>query len=145
VSPNALAVNGGASSSTGLRLEGEAAALLERCTVHSAASSSDSIASPGEVSVGSEARTRGAEEGGLEGATGGLFVQVGLIDLLQAWTLKKRIERGAKQALQMLRTGSCAAGAAADMSALEPHAYADRFLRMVGRVFGSEAPSDVRP
>jgi hypothetical protein len=97
---------------------------VHRC--HAATASASSIAIAG---TSAAASTTGPQ----------YLLQVGLIDLLQAWTLKKRIERGAKQALQVLRTGSCAAGAAADMSALQPHAYADRFLRMVGRVIAREA------
>jgi hypothetical protein len=59
---------------------------------------------------------------------------IGIIDLLQTWTLTKRVERLLKLTL-CCRCGPSAMG----MSAVEPKAYATRFLRMVEKIV------DVRP
>lgn len=62
-----------------------------------------------------------------------VLVQVGVIDVLQGWDLRKRSERAVKRVLHAV---SCRhRGAPFDISAIEPNAYADRFLGMVARVF----------
>ena len=60
---------------------------------------------------------------------GGAIYYIGIIDLLQTWTLAKRLERFFKIAL-CCRCGTAAAG----MSAVEPRQYASRFLRMIDRI-----------
>jgi len=57
---------------------------------------------------------------------------MGMIDVLQAWNLSKRIERWAKIVLK----GRWAKDVKDGMSAVEPNAYRDRFLVMLAHQFG---------
>lgn len=57
---------------------------------------------------------------------------MGVIDVLQAWNLSKRMERWAKIVLKGRWTKDVRDG----MSAVEPNAYRDRFLVMLAHQFG---------
>ena len=61
---------------------------------------------------------------------GGAVYYLGIIDLLQAWTLGKRLERWSKMVL-MCRWGLSSRDG---MSAVEPRRYAARFVAMLDRV-----------
>lgn len=66
-------------------------------------------------------------------AEGGCVYYMTIIDLLQTWTLAKRLERYLKVGL-WCRCGQAAAG----MSVVEPAAYARRFVRMVDRILARD-------
>ena len=66
-------------------------------------------------------------------ADGAAVYYVAIVDLLQTWTLAKRIERWVKLTL-CCRCGASAAG----MSAVEPSHYARRFVRMIERILDIE-------
>ena len=61
---------------------------------------------------------------------------VAIIDLLQTWTLAKRLERFLKVTL-CCRCGAAASG----MSVVEPTAYAERFIRMIDRILDVAPPT----
>jgi 1-phosphatidylinositol-4-phosphate 5-kinase len=63
---------------------------------------------------------------------GGAVYYVCIIDLLQTWTVAKRLERLLKMSL-CCRCGDAASG----MSVVEPHHYAERFVRMIDRIVDS--------
>lgn len=63
---------------------------------------------------------------------------MGLIDVLQEWNASKRIERWAKIVLKGRWKSTIKNG----MSAIEPNAYHDRFLRGIGYQMGL-TPSEV--
>eukprot|EP01062_Namystynia_karyoxenos_P046539 TRINITY_DN34918_c0_g1_i1.p1 TRINITY_DN34918_c0_g1~~TRINITY_DN34918_c0_g1_i1.p1 ORF type:complete len:907 (+),score=326.96 TRINITY_DN34918_c0_g1_i1:115-2721(+) len=74
------------------------------------------------------------DEGGLHTAcdregfyTGDAMYFLGIIDILQTWTWRKRLERGAKT--------RCLRKDPAGISACEPHAYSERFQRRCAEIF----------
>ena len=81
-----------------------------------------SCRTPSIAAEGPQAFTASADEGGA-------VYYVGIIDLLQTWSIAKRVERFLKVAL-LCRCGAAAAG----MSVIEPASYADRFVRMIDRI-----------
>jgi len=65
---------------------------------------------------------------------------MGLIDILQQWNMRKRLERFAKIAFK----GRWAKHVRQGMSAIEPHAYRERFLAAVGFQLGLPADDGSR-
>lgn len=75
-----------------------------------------------------------ADAAGSGAATGSTtwLAQLGVIDMLQAFNLRKRLERAAKTAIYALRSGHC--GAFTTISSVDPATYGTRFDDMVARV-----------
>lgn len=62
-----------------------------------------------------------------------MLLQIGMLDILQAYTCGKASERGAKTALRAVRTGGCDGWRR--VSSVDPDTYRARFCAMLPRVF----------
>ena len=97
------------------------------------------VFSPSAASTHPGARPDGSSPIVFESHETGDIYYIGIIDLFQAWTWSKRLERLVKIAL-WCRCGPSAAG----MSVVEPRQYCARFVRMVDRILENDSISSPR-